>query len=329
MKATAIRACVVYQLSHAPRTAKRRSGIGSSAARTGTDLVDRLRPTPKRLNIRPYLRSVSDDDPAADPRSLGHADRYRPRRRVELPELLDLNDLLRGRCGTERTLVEVRDEATDAADKPPDGPRWAREPLDPAAIAAAVRQADRREPIRHGRLGSVPGGAGGGITKIVVGGWCSVGSWLSAVSSALNNVTENTEIDQHRHQTRKTHEERNAHQRPPAGGVPHRHRRGRGCSKNSTSSVPAKRATSATSTRAGSSTSSRAIQAAFVDFGIGRNGFCTSRTWTRRTTSTCSRSDLAEYEAEMDREYGGGSGRDRDRGGAVGEIVTVIVPLCA
>src|ERR1700693_3040770 len=52
------------------------------------------------------------------------------------------------------------------------------------------------------------------------------------------------------------------------------------------------------------------IQAAFVDFGIGRNGFLhVSDVDPAYYKHLLSRDDLAAYEAELDREYGGGSGR--------------------
>src|SRR6188474_1338370 len=63
------------------------------------------------------------------------------------------------------------------------------------------------------------------------------------------------------------------------------------------------------------------IQAAFVDFGIGRNGFLhVSDVDPAYYKHLLSKEDLAAYEAEMDREYGGGGrsrdrDRDRDRGG--------------
>jgi len=80
------------------------------------------------------------------------------------------------------------------------------------------------------------------------------------------------------------------------------------------------------------------IQAAFVDFGIGRNGFLhVSDVDPAYYKHLLSKEALAEYEAEMDREYGGagadrgrgergdrgdrgdrGRGRDRDRGGRGG-----------
>src|SRR5262249_51901550 len=58
------------------------------------------------------------------------------------------------------------------------------------------------------------------------------------------------------------------------------------------------------------------IQAAFVDFGIGRNGFLhVSDVDPAYYKHLLSKEDLAEYEAEMEREYGGGSrGRSPARG---------------
>src|SRR5579871_5496232 len=50
------------------------------------------------------------------------------------------------------------------------------------------------------------------------------------------------------------------------------------------------------------------IQAAFVDFGIGRNGFLhVSDVDPAYYKHLLSKEDLAEYEADMDREYGGSS----------------------
>src|SRR5436190_20466411 len=58
------------------------------------------------------------------------------------------------------------------------------------------------------------------------------------------------------------------------------------------------------------------IQAAFVDFGIGRNGFLhVSDVDPAYYRHLLSKEDLAEYEAELDREYGGRGRGDRDRGG--------------
>src|SRR5689334_12104505 len=57
------------------------------------------------------------------------------------------------------------------------------------------------------------------------------------------------------------------------------------------------------------------IQAAFVDFGIGRNGFLhVSDVDPAYYKHLLSKADLAEYEAEMDREYGGGGSGGAARG---------------
>src|SRR5438045_4117817 len=65
------------------------------------------------------------------------------------------------------------------------------------------------------------------------------------------------------------------------------------------------------------------IQAAFVDFGVGRNGFLhVSDVDPAYYKHLLSKEALAEYEAEMDREYGGGGGGpggDRDRGRGRGD----------
>lgn len=54
------------------------------------------------------------------------------------------------------------------------------------------------------------------------------------------------------------------------------------------------------------------IQAAFVDFGIGRNGFLhVSDVDPAYYKHLLSKEDLAEYEADLDREYGSSSRRDR------------------
>ena len=58
------------------------------------------------------------------------------------------------------------------------------------------------------------------------------------------------------------------------------------------------------------------IQAAFVDFGIGRNGFLhVSDVDPAYYKHLLSKDDLAAYEAELDREYGGGGSRGRWSGG--------------
>src|SRR6185295_17414129 len=55
------------------------------------------------------------------------------------------------------------------------------------------------------------------------------------------------------------------------------------------------------------------IQAAFVDFGIGRNGFLhVSDVDPAYYKHLLSKEDLAQYEEDLDREYGGGGGAGRE-----------------
>ncbi|HXD85372.1 MAG TPA: TIGR03936 family radical SAM-associated protein [Urbifossiella sp.] len=84
--------------------------------------VDRLKPSPKQLNIRPYFRSLSVIDTALSldlwVTQTGTA------RADELLRLLDLDDLLEAGYVLSRDVLELRDEAAaaDPTDQPPDGP---------------------------------------------------------------------------------------------------------------------------------------------------------------------------------------------------------------
>jgi radical SAM-linked protein len=121
--------------------------------------VDRLKPAPKRLNIRPYLRKLAvvpvqvaeQLEPVADPvhptleldlwvTSTGTA------RADELLKLLGVADQIDAGAVIERVKVELRDEVPnpDPADGPPDGPAQTQ-PLDPAALARVV-QPDEEQP---------------------------------------------------------------------------------------------------------------------------------------------------------------------------------------
>lgn len=126
--------------------------------------VDRLKPAPKRLNIRPYLRGLhvkTGGDGNSSTTQLS-APRMPPpygdmsqtkvildlwvtqtgtARFDELLDLLDLADLLDAGAVVERVTVEIRDEVTnsDPADVPPTSPAETL-PLDPAAIAALVQR---------------------------------------------------------------------------------------------------------------------------------------------------------------------------------------------
>ncbi len=101
--------------------------------------VDRFKPKPKQLNIRPYFRAFTVDD-----RSMSldlWVTQTGTARADELLKLLGLSDLVDSGYALSRDLVELRDEITgtaDPADQPPDGPADTL-PLDPAAVGAAHR----------------------------------------------------------------------------------------------------------------------------------------------------------------------------------------------
>ena len=106
--------------------------------------VERTRPTPKRLNIRPYLRAVRLDaaslllDLWVTGTGTARAD--------ELLRLLGADDLPDAGAVLERTVVEIRDEvAPDQPDGPPDGPADTL-PLAAAAVAAAAAREAESQP---------------------------------------------------------------------------------------------------------------------------------------------------------------------------------------
>lgn len=133
-KTTAIPRRAVYRLALP-------SGRSESVSAAAADLlaqekawVDRLRPRPRRVNIRPYVRgvAVTRDDVELDlwvtPTGGARAD--------ELFRLLGLADLLDAGAVPERTHLEIHDEVPGATDAPPAGqPETA--PLDHVAAAAA------------------------------------------------------------------------------------------------------------------------------------------------------------------------------------------------
>jgi radical SAM-linked protein len=147
MKTTAIPRRAVYRL--AIPESRRESVAARCAELLAQDKVwvSRLKPGPKRLNIRPYLRSLTVDafltfDLWVTQTGTARAD--------ELVKLIDVADLLEDGAVLERTTVELRDEVPAAAgtDNPPDGPADTL-PLDQAEIAALVRQ-DEEQPATPG-----------------------------------------------------------------------------------------------------------------------------------------------------------------------------------
>ncbi len=152
MKATALPRRIVYSLElpseRTEPTAERCRELTAQAK----VWVERLKPSPKRLNIRPYLRNLSvvaNPDRQGGGRGLEldlWVTQTGTARADELLKLLGIADLLDAGAVVERTTVELRDETSslDPADVPPDGPAETQ-PLDPAAIAALI-QKDEEQP---------------------------------------------------------------------------------------------------------------------------------------------------------------------------------------
>lgn len=117
--------------------------------------VNRFKPAPKQLNIRPYLRefAVQRETLLLDlwVTQTGTA------RIDELLKLVGAADLTNEGTVVQRIAVELRDEvpATDATDNPPDGPADTL-PLEPAAVAALDRW-DEEQPAAAG-WGASPAG---------------------------------------------------------------------------------------------------------------------------------------------------------------------------
>jgi radical SAM-linked protein len=117
--------------------------------------VERLKPSPKRLNIRPYLRNLTTTGNALEldlwVTQTGTA------RADELVRLLGVADLIDSGTVIERTTVELRDEVSSQhlADGPPDGPAETQ-PLDPAALAVLVQQSEEQSAVPE--LGMSPAG---------------------------------------------------------------------------------------------------------------------------------------------------------------------------
>lgn len=129
--------------------------------------VPRLRPTPKYLNIRPYLRRLEivttptvhwPAELLLEPLAIGLTQPPFPALRIdlwvtqdgtaraeELLRSLALADLLEQGTVLIRTVVELRDEVSGAStgDQPPDGPADSR-PLEPETLAALLEAEQKR-----------------------------------------------------------------------------------------------------------------------------------------------------------------------------------------
>ena len=179
MKASAVPRRVEYRLAV---PAERSAPVAERAAEllaADKVWVERTKPTPKRLNIRPYLRGMRVVNSSPQPPPLGREGEEAPSRSHSFPPsppggggrgdgsvlLLDLwvtqtgtaradellrllgaDDLSDAGAVLARTTVEIRDEvAPGQPDGPPDGPADTL-PLEPAAVAAAARREQPNQP---------------------------------------------------------------------------------------------------------------------------------------------------------------------------------------
>lgn len=158
MTATAVPRRAVYTLplpaDRAEATAARCRGLMAEPR----VWVDRLRPSPKRLNVRPYFRAlrVADNTLSLDlwVTQTGTA------RADELVGRLGLDDRLDAGAVLTRETLEIRDEVSptdDPTDSPPDGPADSL-PLEPAAVAALARRAEEPNQPAGAHWGASPSG---------------------------------------------------------------------------------------------------------------------------------------------------------------------------
>jgi radical SAM-linked protein len=146
MKATARVRRAVYTLPVPPDRAPQIAAAAAALLGEPAVWVERLRPNPKRLNLRPYVRGVSVADGAL--RLDLWVTQDGTARAEELLARLAAADLLAGGAVLERTAIEIRDEvaATDppgsgATESPPDGPSDSV-PLTGAEVAALTARLD-------------------------------------------------------------------------------------------------------------------------------------------------------------------------------------------
>ncbi len=149
MKATALPRRMVYRLELPPDRFETTSARCDELLGMEKVYVERLKPSPKRLNIRPYFRGMRVAE--------GHllfdlwVTQTGTARADELMKLLDVADLVDSGSLITRTLVELRDEVTttDPADAPPDGPADTL-PLEPASLEALMKR-DHEQSTLAGR----------------------------------------------------------------------------------------------------------------------------------------------------------------------------------
>ena len=153
MKATALPRRVVYRLPLPAERTVAATARCDQLVRADKVWVDRLKPGPKQLNIRPYFRFLGVDDGVLTldlwVTQTGTA------RADEIVRLLGLADLLDAGAVLSRDVLELRDEVAAPTDHPPDGPAETL-PLDPVATAARS-QDDETQPA-EAHWGASPSG---------------------------------------------------------------------------------------------------------------------------------------------------------------------------
>jgi radical SAM-linked protein len=141
LKSTAIPCRVTYRVPLLPDCVDATASKCAQLLSQSKVWVDRLRPNPKRLNIRPYLRRIAVDHVAPSLTLDLWVTQTGTARADELLQLLELSDRCADGSVIARTTVELHDEVPNPnpADVPPIGPAETL-PLEPAAIAALSRR---------------------------------------------------------------------------------------------------------------------------------------------------------------------------------------------
>jgi radical SAM-linked protein len=122
MKASAVPRRIVYSLSLPPERIPDIRQVAETLLNRDKVWVERLKPRPRRLNIRPYLRSLSIDATGTLNMDLWVTSTGTARA-DELAILLGVSDCLDTGAVLVRSELELRDEvAPDLPDQPPDGP---------------------------------------------------------------------------------------------------------------------------------------------------------------------------------------------------------------
>jgi radical SAM-linked protein len=143
IQSTAIPRRVIYHVPLLPDCVDAAVSICDQLLSQSKVWVDRLRPSPKQLNIRPYLRHVAIDNAVPCLTLDLWVTHTGTARADELLQLLELADRCSDGSVIARTTVELHDEVPNPnpADVPPIGPAETL-PLEPATIAALNRRDD-------------------------------------------------------------------------------------------------------------------------------------------------------------------------------------------